>query len=133
MKKKITIIILIAVVLATAIYLFVKGKKNTIAKEIEQNGNGINTNVSSVINLASPYLKTNAKFPLMSGSKGMQVAHVQKWLNNGVINPPYALQYPQLVVDGILGVNTVKALANVGLSSISQSYYNSNIPIIFKS
>lgn len=127
MKKKTIIIISIIAAIVVAIIVVIISKKKKITKEIEANEKGTDTNVTSLVT-PTPYLIINAAFPLNYGSKGKQVAHIQKWLNGGVVNPPYAVNYPQLVVDGILGAKTKAALTKVGYTlPISQEFYNTKI------
>lgn len=133
MKKKTIIIISIIAVIITAIIIVIISKKKKITKEIEDKGKGNDISVGSVVNYVSPYLQTNATFPLIYGSKGKQVAHLQKWLNSGAVNPPYAVNYPQLVVDGILGDKTKSALLKIGYSlPVSQEFYNTKIENKYK-
>lgn len=127
MKKKKTIIISIIAAIVVAIIVVIISKKKKITKEIEANEKGTDTNVTSLVT-PSPYLIINASFPLDYGSKGKQVAHVQKWLNAGVINPPYVVNYPKLIVDGILGEKTKAAIIKAGYTlPISQEFYNTKI------
>lgn len=132
MKKKKIIIISIIAAIVVAIIVVIISKKKKITKEIEENKTGNNTNVTSLVT-PTPYLIINATFPIGYNSKGKQVAHIQKWLNSGVVNPPYAVSYPQLIVDGILGAKTKAALTKVGYTlPISQEFYNTKIEQKYK-
>lgn len=69
-------------------------------------------------------LTQNASFPLKNGSRGKQVVELQKFLNTN----KYA--DPKLVVDGVFGSNTERALANMYRNASSKQlsdYIKSNL------
>ncbi len=129
MKKKIFISLVIIAVLIM-IYFFIIKKimiKTDATATPEEKAN------SNVTNYASPSLYKYASFPLKNGSKGKEVAAIQRWLNTGVLHTPYAINYPNLIIDGILGSKTTAALEAIGYPlPMTVEFYNTTVPITYK-
>jgi len=93
-------------------YYWIKKRKASKAALMENQSISQNTSVSNVI--------ANSGFPLQSGSRGENVKRVQAFLNQKL--------NAGLVVDGIFGPNTLKALKALnGNSSVSESEFKQYI------
>ena len=123
-KKTKNILIISGVILALGVasyFIFKKPKpedNNGDTDEGDSNGGGVSTNLTQ-----------NASFPLKVGSKGKQVAALQRFLNDSG---------ESLSVDGVFGNKTKTAvskntmfLSNVypdmKLGEITQKFYNDNV------
>jgi len=112
-KSKIIIITIIAIIIVVIIVLYRKYKK----------GADISTVIVPGSNSSSP-LEINATFPLVYGSRGKEVAQVQRWVNNGY-NPD---NLAPLVIDGILGPKTRQGIISAGFSlPITKEFYDTRI------